>query len=88
MQDKIGPFLMGKIPMGPSSSSTEPSMTCAMRGHPTVFKLTCSHSSIARYLCVELVDMQVRQDGNLVSLSYKSTVHSQKKDLLVQAPPT
>ena len=25
---------------------------------PIVFKLTCSHSSIARYLCVELVDMQ------------------------------
>ena len=79
LQDKICPFLMDKIPMGSLSSSTEPSMTWSMTGNPTVFKLTCSHSSIARYLCVELVDMQVRQEGNLGSLSFKSTVHSQKK---------
>ena len=57
--------------MGPISSSTEPSMTWSMTGNPTVFKLTCSHSSIARYLCVELVDMQVRQEGNLGSISFK-----------------
>ena len=70
---------MDKIPMGPISSITEPSMTWSVTGNPTVFKLTCSHSSIAKYLCVDLVDMQVRQDGNLVSLSFKPTVHSQKK---------
>ena len=70
---------MDKIPVGSLYSSTEPSMTWSMTGNPTVFKLTCNHSSIARYLCVELVDMQVRQEGNLGALSCKSTVHSQKK---------
>ena len=79
LQDKIGPFLMDKIPMGSLSSSTEPSMTWSMTRNPTVFKLTCSHSSIARYLCVELVDTPVRQEGNLGAISFKSTVHSQKK---------
>ncbi len=54
-------------------------MTWSMTGNPAVFKLTCSHSSIARYLFVELVDMQVRQEGNLGLLSFKSTVYSQKK---------
>jgi len=78
LQDKICPFLMDKIPMGPISSSTEPAMTWSMTGNPIVFKLTCSHSSIARYLCVELVDMHVRQEGNLGPHNFKSTVHSQK----------
>ena len=70
---------MEKIPMGSLSSSTEPSMTWSITGNPTVFNLTCSHSSIAKYLCVELVDKQVRHEGNLGSLSFKSTVHNQKK---------
>ena len=79
LQDKYGPFLTDKIHMGPLSSSAEPSMTWSMTRNPTVFKLTCSHSNIAMYLCVELVDMQVRQEGDLGSLSFKPTLHSQKK---------
>ena len=63
LQDNIGPFLMDKIPMGPLYSSTEPSMTWSMAGNPTVFKLTCSHSSIARYLFVALVGMQSQAGG-------------------------
>jgi hypothetical protein len=79
LRDQIGPYLMGKAPGEVTTMCTQPAMTWTTTGAPTVFKLICSHPMLAKYLCVDLVDMEVKQEGNLGSISFKSSVHSQKK---------
>ena len=50
-----------------------------MTGAPTVSKLTCNHHMFAKYLCVDRVDMEIKQEGNLGSISFKSSVNNLKK---------
>jgi hypothetical protein len=79
LQTTIGPYIMAKAPMEVTLMCKEPALTWTTTGAPTVFKVTCSHQTMAKWLCVELVDMELKQEGNLGTISFKSTMHSQKK---------
>ena len=51
----------------------DPTFTWSTTGTNTVFKVKCSSSALARWLCVILVDLTVMQSGNSASIGCKST---------------
>ena len=79
LQNQIGPYLKAKAPQGVSSLCQELVMVWTMTGAPTVFKLTCNHHMFAKYLCVDVVDMEIKQEGNLGTINFKSSVNNLKK---------
>ena len=65
LKSDISNHLLSKAPQDIKSQGHNPSFTWSTTGANTVFKVKCSSSELARWLCVKLVDLSVKQAVNL-----------------------
>ena len=69
----ISSHLLSKVPQDINNQDPNPSLTWSAPGASREFKVKCNSSELARWLCVKLLGLSVKQGMCLGSIAFKST---------------